>query len=50
MLKNAYLMRKNAIRKLAEAMHDGSMTDTQRSKIYDHNFDEFLAKPIMAEL
>ena len=49
MLKNAYLMRLHAVRKLFEAMENGSMTDSQRSKIYDHNFDEFLTKPIMAE-
>ena len=26
------------------------MTESQRSKIYDHNFDTFVSKPIMAEL
>ena len=50
MLKNAYLMRRNAVRKLFAAMTNGSMTESQRSKIYDHNFDEFLGKPVMAEL
>ena len=50
MLKNAYLMRKQAVRLLFEAMGNGSMTESQVSKIYDHNFDEFLGKPIMAEL
>ena len=50
MLKNAYLMRRNAVKKLFAAMTNGSMTESQRSKIYDHNFDEFLGKPVMAEL
>ena len=49
MLQNAYLMRKHALKKLFEAMSNGSMTEGQRSKIYDHNFDEFLTKPVMAE-
>ena len=31
-------------------MNNGSMTDHQRSKIYDHNFDMFLAKPLLTEL
>ena len=49
MLQNAYIMRKHALKKLFEAMSNGSMTEGQRSKIYDHNFDEFLTKPILAE-
>ena len=50
MLQSAYLMRKHALRKLFEAMNNGSMTEGQRSKIYDHNFDDFVTKPLMAEL
>ena len=49
MLQNAYIMRRHALRKLFECMSNGSMTEGQRSKIYDHNFDEFLTKPILAE-
>ena len=50
LIKHAYIMRQNALRKLLVALSNGSMTICQRTKIYDHNFDEFFSKPILAQL
>ena len=49
MLKHAYIMRNDARRKLIFALNNGSMTEGQRSKIYDNNFDEFVTKPVLSQ-
>ena len=50
MLKHAYIMRNDARRKLIFALNNGSMTEGQRSKIYDNNFDEFVTTPCLRDL
>ena len=49
LVSHAYIMRQDALRKLDIALKNGSMTCSQRSKIYDHNFDEFLTKPVLTQ-
>ena len=50
MLDHAYIMRQDARRKLDLALSKGVMTEGQRSKIFDNNFDEFVQKPILQQL
>ena len=50
MLEHAYIMRQDARRKLDLALSKGIMTEGQRSKIFDNNFDEFVQKPILLQL
>ena len=46
LLKNSAILRDNAERKLVLALQSTQMTDFQRSKIYDQNFDRLIGKPI----
>ena len=49
LIAHSYIMRQSAFRKLMVALSNGSMTTCQRTKIYDHNFDEFFTKPILKQ-
>ena len=49
LLKNSSLMRKNAFRKLQDALRRGVMTGSQATKVYDENFTTFITNPVMAQ-
>ena len=49
LLKNSTMMRKNALLKLQAALRNGIMTGSQRTKVYDENFNIFLTQPILAQ-
>ena len=43
-------MKDDVLRKLEIALHDGTMTNCQRTKIYDSNFDTFFSNPLLSYL
>ena len=47
LLKSSNILRENAQRKLVFALNSNQMTDFQRSKIYNQNFDKLIRTPLL---
>ena len=47
LIKNAQIMRQSAMKKLVVALSNRTMTDFQRTKIFDNNFDVLIARPLL---
>ena len=50
LLQNYEMLREDASVKLAKALTTDLLTEPQRAKIYQQNFDEFVGKPCLSEL
>ena len=50
LLQNYPMLRQDALIKLAKALNTELLTEPQRAKIYQQNFDEFISKPCINNL